>query len=405
MDPLFIIGADSAVQHTPAITQGYLPRGPRRSYDKVRYHPAPGNFSSLPRTSSQESVGSRGSKPYSSARYPSSTSIKPHQTAGTLERKRSSLSRNSSFQGAVDQHIIVSPLDQNPAVLSEETEDDSYLFRKASSSSNPQYGINYENVTRRTSDESVRSYSSAGGGPNYQNVSGSSGTGKSVSLPRRTHEVILEDPFAPQPMESKIEDFHSTFPRRIPSRTQSMHIHANAAPPPKVPPHQTGSADWDWMQPREKGLCLRRGASLHGTADLSTRNNTSSASVGAQYPRATRRGSTSTGGNEAASGGEFVLPSVRQHRRAQSLEAGQNQGAAARGVVVESADSAERRVVSEYYPPGREDYPPGREDAGGDGTGSEGEVLEEPRNATANLGAQAMGFDSNQQVGNRNSLT
>ena len=311
------------------------------------------------------------------------------------------MSRNSSL-GAADTRIIVSPLDKNPAILSEETEDDSYLFRKASSTSNP-HSANYENMMRRTSDESVKSYSSTGGGTNYQNVSiGGGGVGlKSVSLPRR-HDVIMEDPNStPQPMESKIEDFHSTFPRRIPSRTQSMHVHANnATTPPKVPPHRTGTSDQ--MRAREKGLCLRRGASLHGAADLpSSANKTSSSSIGPIYPPMARRGSSSEREDTAGIGGEFSSMAVKQHRRTQSLE-GRERGGGGGMMMGEVADSAvQRRVVSEYYPrteeeEEREEEEEGREE-GEDSAGSDGGKLDElPNISVSSLGATAL--DSSEQV-------
>lgn len=300
--------------------QGYVPREHRRSVDRAFYNPTPGNFSSLPRASSQSSVEStRGTKPYSSARYPSSSIIKPHPVPSTPEKKKLSLSRNASFHGTGEKMIVVSPLDRNPTKLSEETDDDSYLYRKASTGSHS--GPNYENMTKRSSDATNRSYSST----NYQNVT-IAGVGSPVPLPlpRRTHEVILEDPSAtPTTMEweSKNNKFLSTFPRRVPSRTQSMNMHGDTRTIPRRP---SLPRDYEWQETEKvhvvssKTVSLRRGASLHGTADIP--------------------------------GGGKSLPSIpKQHRRTQSYETGQKTAChpVASGEVWQNAS---KRSISEYYP-------------------------------------------------------
>ena len=72
----------------------------------------------LPRKSTSNLVqDSRGTKPYSSARYVS-TSTRPGD-----RRKRSKVTRHGSFQGAADRHVHVSPMSRDPYKLSEDNSD------------------------------------------------------------------------------------------------------------------------------------------------------------------------------------------------------------------------------------------------------------------------------------------
>ena len=322
--------------HDHGSMQGYVGRGPRRSYDYVRYDPAPGNFSSLPRTHSQTiSDETRGTKPYSSARYPSSTHIRPHPPPGTPEKRKSSLGRNASFHGTGEREkmIIVSPLDRNPAILSEETDDDSYLYRKAAD--NASRNANYENM-RRSSDEDRRR-------ANYKNVNIVSMPLPSPPKPhphsRRTHDVILEDPAATTGvLEQEHERFQSNIPRHVPSRSQSMHIHGDRK---ASLPHPSLPRDYEWKQ---KATCLRRGSSLHGHADIHAHAHADGHVQG--HADGHGHGKTHSPGHQNSraefKGDSAATPFPKQHRRTRSHDT-QGKG------MEESGNKAKRRA-SEYYP-------------------------------------------------------
>ena len=295
MDPIFSPPTPQA-SNSPS-SHPYGSRGQRRQpYDKVRYNnynPAPGNYSSLPRTHSKSSstIGgisaesARGTKPYSSARFPSSTTAPSlQQASGTPEKRRIPLSRNASFHGTGDQHITVAPMDRNPMMLSEETDDDSYLYRKSATNTGMQIGVSkYENVTRRAHDlnssrrasldNGVQSHSS----PKIRRPSDEatqviagivSPVPMATSFSRRTHEVIMEDPSAAAPVpewEPNPESFMGTFPRQVPSRSQSMNVRGDTR---MRMPHQQFALPQQEQESVKKTACLRRGASLHGPADM-----------------------------------------------------------------------------------------------------------------------------------------
>lgn len=321
-------------------------RGSRKPYD---YNPTPGNFASLPRRNSQSNDDvPRGSKPYSSARYPSTNQVKQAQPVPTRK-----MSRNASFHGMGDRErgIIVSPLDRNPAALSEETEDDSYLYRKASVDES---FSNYENVSRKVSEEY----------PNYQNVS-MGGIGSPVAplpLPRRTHGVILEDPSTAPSTKWDIGAVNCTFPRRVPSRTNSMHVPREGSvtlPANSVPPEF-----------KQRSYSLRRRASLHGVADMSPPSVRGQYQVAdaplpsapghrgqynmADTPLPPAPGNRSyhsvshmqlapIGGGPGGSDRQGVAAYTRKHRRAQSHDI-------SRAGLEESAELSQHRRVSEFFP-------------------------------------------------------
>ena len=215
--------------------QSHQNRHQRRSSNKsaqMHFNFVPGNFSSLPRTNSQGSdIGTRGSKPYSSARYQNSAT-KQQPVPNT--RKIISLTRNVSFHGTGEQHIIVSPLSRNPAVLSEETEDDSYLYRKGSSSSGTYANTGYQNMT-------------------------SPELSTPLSAPvKRKHAIILEDTVTVKHAESA----------HTPSRSHSMSMQGEKR---KGPYHPSLSREFD--QQEKKKSSVHRGGSLQGSVDYPTRSN------------------------------------------------------------------------------------------------------------------------------------
>ena len=269
-------------------------REPKRSFDKptrYMYDPTPGNFSSLPRTISQEINSSRGTKPYSSARYNSLVIKMPSSTGMEMTtdgRRSASLSRNASFHSTGEKHIIVSPLNRNPAVLSEETEDDSYLYRKGSVNEG------------RTA---------------YQNVI-IAGEGSSVPMPlpltRRAHGVIMEDSTSnfPNSERESNNESHSTFPRRMPNRSHSMNIQGDK----RVNQHQSLPRNIEWQE-MGKRVCLRRGVSLHSPMDMDTKTGgyrQKFSSVGHQ--------TSAESSEEADKVGELTPSFHRSHRRTHSYE-------------------------------------------------------------------------------------
>lgn len=393
MDPI-VAPKDSPSSHP------YDSRGRRRSpYEKVcyNYNPAPGNFSSLPRTNSRSgdmhTDGSRGTKPYSSARYPSSTVVQqpqqPQQGQSTQEKRKLSLTRNASFHGTGEHLITVAPMDRNPALLSEETDDDSYLYRKSGlSRGGGGAANNYENVSRNgwigytgvnpnmTRHASVDDTAQSHSGSNIRRPSDEAGqviaglispgpVTTPASFTGRTHEVIMEDPSATpnQEWNPNPENFQATFPRQVPSRSQSMNVHGDT----RIKfPHQQFMLPQEFQQPQgNKTSCLRRGSSLHGPADVHG-GEARAETLDLQRLR------------KDANHDADVVPELssatlpRQHRRMHSYDNCQPTSPPVNMEVV-------KRRASEYYP----------------ATGEEG-AADLPEDMTA--GASATAQDVNQQV-------
>ena len=395
------------------ISRGYPSQHKRAPYDKVcyNYNPAPGNYSSLPRTNSQGSDidGTRGSKPYSSARYPSSTTtavtvpLQKDVPGSAPEKRRLLLSRNASFHGTGDM-ITVAPLDRNPAMLSEETEDDSYLYRKSvgSISGRPQHpgfrrgsddsekshsAAIYQNVVRRSSLDDTAEKSSFSG---YQNATrrssdegGRSASGTAVVPPvplvppRRKHGVILEDPSSAPPanqdldLESDSHHHHQgTFPRRIPSRTQSMNVHGDS----RSARLKSLPREFEWQhlkEDKEKGCGLRRGMSYHGPGDM-PRGGTVGGAHGRVSPTTDFQASITSTTREEDTDivPDLVSPTSslpkKQHRRTHSYDT--SQSSVSSSSAQEMTDRGKRRA-SEHFPASREE---------------EADLVEEP---VASLGA------------------
>lgn len=326
----------------------------------LNYVPAPGNFSSLPRTNSQSSSSddtARGTKPYSSARYPSMVPPKPHTVHGSEGRRILSLSRNASFHGTEDRHIIVSPLDKNPAMLSEETDDDSYLYRKGSAGRMESF--NYHNVSSPGRMANPQS-------SNYQNVPPSPGMGvvpKSMPFPlipphRRRHDVILEDPLTPN-VEARTEGLEpdsthdgmmsspATFPRQVPQRSHSMHVQGEwrGRGQYTLPPESENAK----MMIRDKSVCLRRGGSLHGPTDYRPGASFPIAASGFAQQSVKDHQAEASNGEADDHLSELSGPIFRQHRRTRSYEPANISHTSDR--TLPKAVVPTRRGVSEYYPP------------------------------------------------------
>lgn len=139
--PFHDLGDDETTNSVSSMTRnGSVRRKSHEPFYRTRnYSGVPGNFSSLPRTRSHSCSydnNSRGTKQYSSARYSSTMlpKVRVHsiQESDRFRAHSPSLSKYASFHGTEDRRIIVSQHDRNPMILSEEIEDDSYLYRKGS---------------------------------------------------------------------------------------------------------------------------------------------------------------------------------------------------------------------------------------------------------------------------------
>ena len=224
-------------------------------HQPLNYVPEPGNFFSLPRNRSQSCSSEstpRGTKQYSSARYPKSMPPIVHgKSIYSSERcPKLSLSRNSSFREMDDGNVSVPPLDRNPMI---ETEDGGY-FRKA-----PTGNIRASNY-RNTSSPVMGAVPAM---PFPLNIHSS-----------RMHDIILEDPShsnvtsgmeVPEPDSTRggMTDLPvPIFPRNIPGRSHSLHIpgdyHGRDRKTSLLCPLEIGRT----IMMREKSSCLRRGASL-----------------------------------------------------------------------------------------------------------------------------------------------
>lgn len=281
----------------------------------------------------------------------------------------------------------MSPLDRHPAALSEETEDDSYLYRKASV--DRMMFPSYENTARRGSEDSTCQL------PNYQNVSlGGIGSPTSLPLSRRTHGVILEDPSTTPSMDWETSAaVNSTFPRRVPARTNSMHAPGDGN---VTLPANMVSPDFE-QRPPDRSSSLRRKTSLHGVVDAAP---PPAPSHRMQYggteapppPPHGQRGHHSTSHmqigsfRERASERSGEASYVRKHRRAQSYDI-------SRAGLEESTELSGHRRVSEFFPSrGKEERERERE-----------EEEEEPARVADTVtvyspGATGGGQDLNQQV-------
>ena len=223
------------------------------------YVPEEGNCSSLPRTHSHScgiDSAIRGSKQYSSARYPSGAHPKIHPIHNSDRRHRLCLSRNTPHHGTEDKQSITFPLNRNHMTSSEKTEGEDFSYPK------------------RSAGELQSSH--------YQNVS-STGLGMTApsltNSPRRKHDIIPEDPSAynfratVDKLEHNLTDggmveLPAVVNHQVPRRSRSMSMqsdgrrrHASSLTPMEL----------DTAMSRAKSACLRRGSSLLGHLDATPR--------------------------------------------------------------------------------------------------------------------------------------
>ena len=322
----------------------FLNPNSKRSSRPPAYVPYAGNFSSLPRTPSQSSAidASRGTKPYSSARYSveppmkQSPSHSHHKGEGQHGHRR--ITRHASFHagmGGDRRMMVVVPMDGNPLTLSEDMDDDSYLYRKGSTGRG----------------------GAKGGAPRPSNHHGILSP---ISLPqpyvpphRRKHDVILED----QPSDvgtSELEPnprLPATFPRQVPSRSHSMHVHGekdnfNSGNRMFV----DGSLATGTMPTRETrgGSGLQRGGSLHAPrGDYYVSDAFNPLPGSSMAPSSIRDLQAEEEAEDKL--GELVTPILRKHRRTRSYEPTNVPLPDGKVSNSESAPPS-RRGVSEYFP-------------------------------------------------------
>ena len=339
MDPIPFSGDSwNADAGTFGSVTGFERAEPRSFSRPSHYNPHPGNFSSLPRTASQSSCideGTRGTKPYSSARYQSLETSKKSPAHDGSGPRGLPISRNASFHaGMQERRIIVSPLERNPGTLSEETDDDSYLYRKGS--------------TGRGSGSRAS---------NYPNMLSPGGGVAKIALPqpyvpphKRMHEVILEDQATAAGVGTGMENgsrLPATFPRQAPGRSHSMHVQSERSggdrPPVPVRFSETSSA----MVVREKRSVsgVQRGGSFQGYGDRAEPFHLMPASNLAK--ESVRDLQAEDEADDKL--GELIGPVLRKHRRTRSYEHTNAPPPAGETMSPKFAPPP-RRGVSEYFP-------------------------------------------------------
>ncbi len=341
MDPIPFMGDSSNVGVVKDRTSSFTRPSSYRAYA--------GNFSSLPRTPSQSSaidIDSRGTKPYSSARYTAVDPPKPSPTHNSSGSKRRGLwiSRNASFHSGMEDHrVIVTPLDVTAGTLSEDTDDDGYLYRQGS-------------IDR----DRDRGGANSGG----KSSSGYHNEKSLVSLPqpyvpphRRTHDVILEDPSAVGSSSGRDPGARSpaTFPRQAPGRSHSMHVQGERAGSRGNPAAHGGGNAVRFTETSSamvvQGVDGKRGSGLQRGGSLGPRDYNADGFhplPGSNLAQQSVRDLQAD--NEEASDklGELMSPALRKHRRTRSYEP--TNVPPSPGAVSPQSATPSRRGVSEYFP-------------------------------------------------------
>jgi len=314
------------------------------------YVPYAGNFSSLPRTPSQASAIdiSRGSKPYSSARYntiepPMKLSSSRNKGEGHNSHRGVAITRHASFHAGMGEDrrmMVVTPMERNHPTLSEDTDDDSYLYRKGS--------------TGRSGAK--------GGAPRPPNHHGILSP---ISLPqpyvpphRRKHDIILEDQPSVAGAIGGLEwEFNprspATFPRQVPTRSHSMHVHGErgnfSSGGRMLADGSSATGATPTRETRGGGSGLHRGGSLHGPrGDYYVSDSFNPLPGSTMTERSVRDLQADDEADDKL--GELVPPVLRKPRRTRSYEP-TNVSLPDGKVSKSEIPSTNRRGVSEYFPP------------------------------------------------------